>query len=579
LKRSIVADLTIRGKLGGMISLGCFTLIVIVFIKCSLAVTTKELEVGPKITSIADEAKEQLEKTKRKPCQPCQGPPTVGFCKRLNSGYTFDQDSNSCKRFEGPGCELTNNAFPKKEECESKCRTSNFRNTFTLLNNSYGRDTISMFGIGKPCEGSPVLHGMCEKIERKITGFMFNSKTARCEHFATIGCKLSENGFKSKEMCQRACEKEIQNQEATSIQARVDDACCLCPMPPMLPTCRIRCCKRVVPIPEGIPVDIFGCWKDDYPVRALESAEELIKQRWPEEKDRSYKNRENAVGKCFDAAQSLGRKVFAIQDGGQCFTEGPPKMEGDGDKWKGDHKAYGLSDKCESDGKGGPMANEVYVVIEAYCFPKCKVCKPGGSSDGGKPLNADGACEYFCSKNGYCGTGKYYKTGINCNECKINTPSTPIPPVDNEPKIKFFGSYRWLVIDYSLARKLGDARGHFCPIDVGKKNFDHKAQYVLICASTATRFGIKHLNGEGFGKVTRVDPKSLDLIPQWRELLRSCLPDTMEFCNEIKLVCEVHWHFALNFAKETFQGKAGTIAVNPDDPLLCPAEWKVPFYP
>ena len=52
-----------RRKLDGMISLGCFTLVVIVFIKCSLAVTTKELEVGPKITSIADEVKEQLEKS------------------------------------------------------------------------------------------------------------------------------------------------------------------------------------------------------------------------------------------------------------------------------------------------------------------------------------------------------------------------------------------------------------------------------------------------------------------------------------------------------------------------------------
>ena len=90
---------------------------------------------------------------KKKPDQPCKGSPTTGFCKRLNSGYTYDQDSNSCKRFKGPGCELTsceltNNAFPKKEECESKCRTSNFKNTFTVSNNSYGMDTISMFEIG-----------------------------------------------------------------------------------------------------------------------------------------------------------------------------------------------------------------------------------------------------------------------------------------------------------------------------------------------------------------------------------------------------------------------------------------------
>ena len=52
-----------RGKLDGMISLGCFTLVEIVFVIFCLVVTAKELEVGPKITSIADEVKEQLEKS------------------------------------------------------------------------------------------------------------------------------------------------------------------------------------------------------------------------------------------------------------------------------------------------------------------------------------------------------------------------------------------------------------------------------------------------------------------------------------------------------------------------------------
>ena len=35
---------------------------------------------------------------------------------------------------------------------------------------------------------------------------------------------------------------EIKNQEATSIQARQDVACCICPMPPMLPRCKVICC-------------------------------------------------------------------------------------------------------------------------------------------------------------------------------------------------------------------------------------------------------------------------------------------------------------------------------------------------
>ena len=52
-----------RGKLDGMISFGWFTLVVIVFIICSLVVTAKELEVDPKNTLIADEVKEQLVKS------------------------------------------------------------------------------------------------------------------------------------------------------------------------------------------------------------------------------------------------------------------------------------------------------------------------------------------------------------------------------------------------------------------------------------------------------------------------------------------------------------------------------------
>ena len=56
-----ISDSTMKRKVDGMISLGCFVLLLIVFVKCSLAVTVTELEVGPKITVIADEVKEVKE--------------------------------------------------------------------------------------------------------------------------------------------------------------------------------------------------------------------------------------------------------------------------------------------------------------------------------------------------------------------------------------------------------------------------------------------------------------------------------------------------------------------------------------
>ena len=56
-----ISDSTMKRKVDGMISLGCFVLLLIVFVKCSLAVTVNELEAGPKITVIADEVKEVKE--------------------------------------------------------------------------------------------------------------------------------------------------------------------------------------------------------------------------------------------------------------------------------------------------------------------------------------------------------------------------------------------------------------------------------------------------------------------------------------------------------------------------------------
>jgi len=116
-----------KRNIDGVKLLGCCTLVVIFSIKCTLAVTVNELEINPKLTLIADEVKEKLEKTKEKPDKPCWGPPTEGKCRILISGFTFDLASYSCKKFEEGGCKRTNNGFLKKEDCETKCVTTNVR--------------------------------------------------------------------------------------------------------------------------------------------------------------------------------------------------------------------------------------------------------------------------------------------------------------------------------------------------------------------------------------------------------------------------------------------------------------------
>ena len=69
--------------------------------------------------------------------------------------------------------------------------------------------------------------------------------------------------------------------------------------------------------------------------------------------DEHYKRRPNPVQDCFQAALSKGFEVFAIQDGGQCFSSTSAKDT---------YNQYGASTNCLGDGKGGPMANHVYEI-------------------------------------------------------------------------------------------------------------------------------------------------------------------------------------------------------------------------
>ena len=91
----------------------------------------------------------------------------------------------------------------------------------------------------------------------------------------------------------------------------------------------------------------LGCWKDSIP-RALPSFEGTSPTL-----DGHYKRRERAFQKCFELAKSLNHKIFAVQDGGQCFISSESEDS---------YKTYGTSTECLSDGEGGPLANDVYQI-------------------------------------------------------------------------------------------------------------------------------------------------------------------------------------------------------------------------
>ena len=66
----------------------------------------------------------------------------------------------------------------------------------------------------------------------------------------------------------------------------------------------------------------------------------------------SYRSRRYAIEKCAQAAYKRGYKLFAVQHGGWCAAS------------RNGHRTYaryGKSNKCRN-GKGGPWANDVYVL-------------------------------------------------------------------------------------------------------------------------------------------------------------------------------------------------------------------------
>jgi len=119
----------------------------------------------------------------------------------------------------------------------------------------------------------------------------------------------------------------------------------------------LRACIPATPQTGAQKIELayerLGCFKDNIP-RALDSLEgnknvSLILTD-------HYKRRTDVIKKCYNAANFLGYKIFAVQDGGQCFSSQKAEVA---------YNKYGTSSDCASDGEGGPMANSVYKIKTA----------------------------------------------------------------------------------------------------------------------------------------------------------------------------------------------------------------------
>ncbi|CAH3141149.1 unnamed protein product [Pocillopora meandrina] len=93
----------------------------------------------------------------------------------------------------------------------------------------------------------------------------------------------------------------------------------------------------------------LGCWADTSEWRDPSKRAMMVMEGLDPNLADNYHERKQPISKCADVAKRLGLKVFAIQNGGQCF----------GGADDNGYKRYGSSENC-GDGVGGTLANDVY---------------------------------------------------------------------------------------------------------------------------------------------------------------------------------------------------------------------------
>jgi hypothetical protein len=117
-----------------------------------------------------------------------------------------------------------------------------------------------------------------------------------------------------------------------------------------------------------------GCWRDtgDRAVPQVDGSDSRIND--------SYWGRHDAINKCYQVAKDRGMKVFAVQHNGWCAAA--PDESG--------YKKYGKSDQCYGAGKGGPWANDVYIIKDENTTTPAEKKNIYGN-------NGSTTCERYCS--------------------------------------------------------------------------------------------------------------------------------------------------------------------------------------
>ncbi|CAB3984315.1 fibropellin-1-like isoform X2, partial [Paramuricea clavata] len=209
--------------------------------------------------------------------------------------------------------------------------------------------------FGKNCDQTPkVIADLCSKCDIDAT-----CKDGRC---------VCNEGFNGNGFTCRKSTSAVADISTVSTPHKTDSSCDFCPengqcldnicvCPPGFENVKRSCVAIDVPRPINVlknsvvtEYQSMGCWADTKEwrnaiMRAIHSMEGLH----PSLND-DYKRRRNPITKCAKAAKAYGYKVFALQNGGQCFTDPNAGKT---------YTTYGPSTACRF-GVGGALANDVY---------------------------------------------------------------------------------------------------------------------------------------------------------------------------------------------------------------------------
>ncbi|CAH3116452.1 unnamed protein product [Pocillopora meandrina] len=242
------------------------------------------------------------------------------------------------------------------------------------------------------------------------------------------------------------------------------------PVRPVVP--RVR--GRVIRITMVLVAKGLGCFRDTgrRAISTLEGKSRLLKG--------NYRRRQYSIQKCALAAKRRGYTVFAIQHGGWCASARHAYRT---------YAKYGKSNRCRN-GKGGPWANDVYVLRGS-----CRVRSTRGE----------------CCVFPFVYKGRKYTscTTVNSRNRRPWCASTPNYDVDKLwGYCRGRGGEKYIVIFNVSVQRVGcfkDTSRRAIPYREGrsillKGNYQKRRFAIKKCALDAARFGYKYIGVQHGGQ-------------------------------------------------------------------------------